>query len=525
MRYGGVTWEVPPPALPCLMEWGAVAPLTQYYTIFFGVLAVLGVLVYSLSWVSCSSKERRDDLEDDASGNKDLGTTGTPEERASLLPEKAPVAKQEASENGNDWGVLMDNARFVLIYIIVLGHVVSIPTLYVPEHMYWLQPVIVWTSMFHMQTFAFLSGLLSKGGNNSPARMGRMLTSLALPYIFSKTAWWMITCQRTAVCEMNLFDTYSNGGLEWYLASLGAWRLMAPLFSPFRPPLAMALGVGLGCIAGYWVNNIQVLAAQRTLSFLPFFLAGYLLDPAAVGRYLAKPQIRLFSGCVLVFSFACFCRFRSEAAALFDLGTVGDLNYDYSAWRIESGGWRWQARQQCGLEYRLTFVHRLARYFTSFILGVCFLAVMPQGTTWFTTAGRRTMYPYLLHAWFVDLVLQPFFQRHASLWYYSVTPNFFPGGWVWGVLGLLSLPLSFFLQSAPVRWVFSPIIEPEWFANLCFRSEAAPTKKNATENEEESKGGRALWLYGLMGAPRRLFVGKKASGEDARSARPLYGSV
>ena len=116
----GVTWEVPPPNMPCRMEWDSLSPLTQYYTIFFGCLAVLGAVGY---WVANGCLPKRSSGETDNSGSGEVL-----EECAALLPKAwRPVGSKEepqgqaaTSSSGDQWCVLLDNARFILIWIIVL---------------------------------------------------------------------------------------------------------------------------------------------------------------------------------------------------------------------------------------------------------------------------------------------------------------------------------------------------------------------------------------------------------------------
>merc|ERR1719443_1621099 len=159
--------------------------------------------------------------------------------------------------------------------LIVAGHVVSLPTLHMPEQAFYLQPFLVVTALFHMQGFAFISGSLSTGPLTK-GRMARVFTYLVVPYCFSKVSWFLFTryTQPDTYAPMNLFDAYSSGGAEWYLAALVTWRLLIALLSPLRPAALLALSLFLGLVAGFWSSNKDDFALQRMFSFFPFFAAG-----------------------------------------------------------------------------------------------------------------------------------------------------------------------------------------------------------------------------------------------------------
>jgi len=364
----------------------------------------------------------------------------------------------------------LDNARLLLICIIVSGHLISVPTLHLAESHFYLQPWIVWSSLFHMPAFSFISGMCSKS-QPTLDRMGRTIILLAVPYFCSKLAWWYYMYRTNgwqAVPSFNPLDTYSCGGVEWYLAVLVQWRLIVILFAPLKPAVLMTLAFVLGLSSGFWVPNVTILAQHRALSFLPFFVAGYLVDTQMVERLLRYSSLVPNIARVGMLMSLIFAWRHPQITELFELGHLGDYNFDYTAVRVESAGWLWQGRQVCGLEYHLSWTHRMIWYTVSFALVAALLAAVPTQKFWFSNLGSRTMYPYLIHPWTSQLVIEPFFRGHPSLWYYVMVPGFHPGGWVWILLGVLSVPLAFFLSSYPVRFLFGWVIEPNWLANILF---------------------------------------------------------
>jgi fucose 4-O-acetylase-like acetyltransferase len=383
-----------------------------------------------------------------------------------------PFAGERAGSFGQDETRLtwLDNARFLLITTIVFGHVVAVPTLFVPEREYYLQPLLVLTSLYHIPMLSFISGVLSKRALTQE-RVGRLLTYVVAPYIFSKIAWWLYFYVRSPTTPIfNLFDSYQAGGLEWYLAALVSWRLMLALLAPLHGGALLTVSCALGLVSGYWVGNDQLFALQRALAFFPFAAAGYVFDPYVAQRILSRSNsVQVAARCALFAMLVYSVKHRSLLSHL-DLGTLGDLNFDYYHQRLETRGWVWESRATCGMDWHLSWTYRVVHYTLHFIVGAVFLAAVPARKCLITEAGSQTMYPYLLHTW-VTMAIAPFIEQHQALFRLIVSPGFFPYGWVWSVAGIGALPLTYFLCSHPVRLVFGPLIEPHWIGRFLFKHE------------------------------------------------------
>merc|ERR1719331_316585 len=135
---------------------------------------------------------------------------------------------------------------------------------------------------------SFISGIFSKNALTQE-RVGRLLTYVVAPYIFSKTAWWCYYYALSPVAPVfNLFDSYQAGGLEWYLAALVCWRLTLALLAPLSARALIVVSFSLGLVSGYWVGNDQLFALQRALAFFPFAAAGYVFDAQTAQRMLMR---------------------------------------------------------------------------------------------------------------------------------------------------------------------------------------------------------------------------------------------
>jgi len=467
------TQSLQQPWNPCdgLWSWATVAPPTRVCTLatctIFAAVLALAVLPHFLRSLS---------------------------HRAAHLPADVARASGESDNLTGDTRLTwLDNARFFLIVSIVFGHVVAVPTLFVPEKEYYLQPLLVLSSLYHIPMLSFISGVFSKPVLTQ-SRVGRLITCVIAPYVFSKLAWWVYFYAMSPQTPVfNLFDSYQAGGLEWYLAALVTWRLTLALLAPLNAHALLVVAFGLGLISGYWVGNDQLFALQRALAFFPFAAAGYVFDAQEAQRLLAKaPKVQMLARCTL-FGMLMYCvRHRSLMSHL-DLGTLGDLNFDYYHQRVETRGWVWETRTGCGLDWNLSWTYRVVHYAIHFVVGAVFLASVPIGNCFITKAGSHTMYPYLLHTW-VTMAIAPFLQSHQAFFHFIVCPGFFPGGWVWSVAGLGSVPLTYFLSSDPVRFVFGPVIEPLWVGRLLFKREAsrAVPDRSLEEGSDEKYYRRSL---------------------------------
>lgn len=412
-----------------------------------------------------------------------------------------PLAPDSLAAQGSRSDVV-DNARFWLVGLVIASHNVGFPNVYLPGAKYFLTPLVVWTAAFHIPGLVFVSGMCSRG----PLRWTRLFTRVFAPYCISRFIQWSIACKQNGKCGMNLsgvadcaqclsgFPSFASetagmdAGLEWYLLSLCLWRIAAAglAFCKLRPQSQLMLAFGIGIYSGYHpytitgeffilYTKIFLTISQRTMSFFPFFMAGLLVTPDALGYETSRlPRFAnhvgrcLVGGILLVL---CLCAHLGMGVAPLENGALGDFNYDYVSPRPnpEAPGLFLYA-PTCGFEQLGLGLIRAGRYMLSFMMVGAFLVAMPVGPAWICEAGRYTLYPYLLQQWPM-LFQEWFFQTHLEWGTWSVgqldkfLPRFF---WVSSfAFGFLFT----YLATLPyVRWIFGPIIEPDWIARVCICS-------------------------------------------------------
>src|SRR5690348_5045484 len=163
----------------------------------------------------------------------------------------------------------LDNARFVLIALVVVGHLIEqlVHTGPTADALY------RWIYLFHMPAFVLVSGALS-----SPVltrrRLVRIVTGLLLPYVLFQTLYpaWDAWLFGSGDWSQGYLTPY---WLLWYLLSLACWRLMLPVFARLKYPLPIAVAVALAAGAVSWIG--YPFSLSRTLAFFPLFLLGFRL--------------------------------------------------------------------------------------------------------------------------------------------------------------------------------------------------------------------------------------------------------
>jgi fucose 4-O-acetylase-like acetyltransferase len=162
----------------------------------------------------------------------------------------------------------------------------------------------------------------------------------------------------------------------WYLAALLLWRLMVPVLTSLRWPLAVAVGISL--LGGLTTGDI--LATGRVMGLLPFFVLGLQARPEHFAT-LRRPAARLAGGAALVFALAAsfFLSPRISTEWLYWRASYDELGVGF----FEGAGVRLVLLVACGA------------------LALAALALVPTSRTWFTQLGSASLVVYLFHGFAV----------------------------------------------------------------------------------------------------------------------------
>lgn len=174
-----------------------------------------------------------------------------------------------------------DSLKFILIVLVVLGH--TIPQNYKEGNNLSLS-LFEWIYLFHMPLFIFISGRFS--GIRDKERYFKGILRLAETLVVFQVIWLAISYINHSFYIGQLFAPY---GILWFLLSLIIWRLsLYFLFDDIKnKPIILVLASVLISVGAGFVPLGMIIGFQRTMAFLPFFVAGYLCR-----NYDVKSQIK-----------------------------------------------------------------------------------------------------------------------------------------------------------------------------------------------------------------------------------------
>lgn len=254
-----------------------------------------------------------------------------------------------------------DNAKYLAIVLVAVAHS-WVPVM---EGSRAARAAYMVTYTFHMPAFIIISGYFSRSFSLTPAKVKRLVTGVAVPYIVFETAY-------------SLFRRYASGSsdgaisllepwyLTWFLAALFIWRLTTPIWQNLRHPLAVSLVIAV--LASLAPSIGDDLDLPRVLQFLPFFVLGLQLKPEHF-RLVKRREVRLL------------------ALPLF----AGALVFAYWAAPRMQLGWflRDSSAQEMDAPWWSGAVMTLALFGCATLLTVGFLAWVPRRHMWFTVLGSR----------------------------------------------------------------------------------------------------------------------------------------
>jgi len=282
----------------------------------------------------------------------------------------------EIKDNMRD--VTLDNFKFILIALVVMGHAVE-PLI---GQFAWINLTYIFIYLFHMPMFAYVSGAVSDPKLDGKA-IYNLATKLLIPYLILEVIY-------------SVFDyvAFPGGALKitilkpywilWYLVSLILWRLLFSVFHRLKHPIFIATvaGVMIG-VTGFE----YFLALGRTFVFFPFFLIGYYKHNDILARLNGFQARRYIGAAILLISF-------------------GALFFYLNRYSIELP-WLYGARSYSWLKATIYegAIIRTSLYVIAALLGISVLAVTSDKSRFFTSYGKHTLPIYIFHGLILKSIL------------------------------------------------------------------------------------------------------------------------
>jgi fucose 4-O-acetylase-like acetyltransferase len=262
-----------------------------------------------------------------------------------------------------------DNAKMLLVTLVVVGHTWTLlPDNAVTNTLY------DFLYLWHVPAFVMVTGFLSRSFTYSRKNLGRLLTSVVLPYVVFEAG---LAAFRVYVGGEDLGMLFADPHWPmWYLAVLFLWRLATPVLRVM--PLVLPLAVVVCLLGG--LTSGDALDTARAMGLLPFFVVGLLATPHRL-EILRRPRVRLGAAAALTVAFG--------LASLID----GMMRTEWLYWRSSYA------------ELDATFLEgaalRLGLLVVCGLLALCFFALVPRSGHWFSPLGAATLVVYLFHGFFV----------------------------------------------------------------------------------------------------------------------------
>lgn len=254
----------------------------------------------------------------------------------------------------------LDNAKFVLIVLVVFGHFLE-PIL---DRSFLAHSLYVWIYLFHMPAFIFLAGVTTRL-ESTRANVRRLLGMLAIFQILYSIEGFTF---RTGIA----FPYW----ILWFLLSLLYWRVVASLLAGRIPQGWFFAGtVFISALAGYLPFG-YTLSIKRTLVFAPFFFVGLFWGQRILSRLRARSlAFSIVALAVLIIAYVQARGLRFDLTWLHGTLSFADL----------SG------------PTKFPWAGRLLLLVIGFALSFAALILLPSRRTWFTQPGKATLVIYLAH--------------------------------------------------------------------------------------------------------------------------------
>ena len=315
-----------------------------------------------------------------------------------------------------------DNFKFILIFLVVLGHFIS-PL----RDFKYIKYLYTFIYLFHMPCFVFILGFFFKKN----IKNGCLVTNKWLNYLILYLIMQLILI----IINNSSFAIITPKHGLWYLQCIIIWMLLMPVLIRIKQKYLIIISFVLALFVGFDSKIGTVASLSRAFVFLPFFLLGFYFNNEWILK-LKKEKYKV----ILITIFLCIAflflyynfGFNNIISVSYGKGSYGDLGI-------------------MGLYQRILWF--------GIALSLLFLIIVlvPNKRYFFTDYGKNTLQVYCLHiivyAFYNKYEIYDYFNNYARIvtLLYSVT--------------LLTFFLSINLFSKPFKFLmglkFKKLLEKE----------------------------------------------------------------
>lgn len=265
--------------------------------------------------------------------------------------------------------LLFDNLKGFLIFLVVFGH-----SLELLKDTYEIAKIIyTFIYIFHMPTFIFVSGYFSKDLKKS---QNTAFEKFLLPFLIITLPWNLV------LILLGITDFYSfftPAWAMWYLFSMFIWKLLLPYLLKIKR--IFKISILLGITAGLFMEFNSFMSISRTITFLPYFLAGYFFDKSLIDKIRAKKHLPFILIFILNFLIAIY--FSNS-----HLIPIEILWLDRPFISLNSS-------------IKIGLLIRVLLYFLGFLTTFALINITTENKCFLSNLGKNTLSVYLLHIFLI----------------------------------------------------------------------------------------------------------------------------
>lgn len=295
---------------------------------------------------------------------------------------------------------ILDNFKAILIFLVVFTHFLFN---YSKNNQNSLSNYIVnYIYSFHMPSFIFVSGFLSKSENS---RSFKNLTKLLLIYLIFNFSHGLILYKYKS-WKIDFYNPYNS---YWYILCLIYWRISINYFA-FQY-FSITISIIISILIGFWKEINSTFSLRRTFTFFPYFIVGFKISKDNFKKilYFRKRYFFIVSCLFLIFIYLSFSYFPYINV----IHSMMDNSYN---------------------DYKNDIKIRLVLIIFSFLIIVFSILLIPnKQIPILTKIGKNSLYVYLFHRIFTLIIDFELFSKYKyncniigySLFFSSIICLFF----------------------------------------------------------------------------------------------------
>lgn len=285
---------------------------------------------------------------------------------------------------------LIDNSKGLLIFLVVLGHSLE----FIRKDYEVARLLYVFIYEFHMPVFVFISGYLSK--NVEKGRRNAVRNFLT-PFLLFNIIWNLITLvgplflrgEFTELPSEQVFSFFTPGWALWYIFAMFLWKILLPDLLKFKNIFILSI------IAGIFVKLSgefgSYMALSRTITFAPFFLAGYYSSEEKLKRFRKFTRFNIIN--------------KVPSILILIIGVLIALIFVNYSNIADEFFWADRSYSNFNIEIFTGILLYIAVYIIGFAFVYVFINLMPENQTFLSKIGKNTLSVYFLHTYFIGSIL------------------------------------------------------------------------------------------------------------------------